>query len=77
MSQMRKDVFTGRWVIMAETDTVRPTDLAQVVVDMERLIEEIRRLQFACDEIAREYARLCNRCGKRKQCEMTGAAAND
>src|SRR5512135_643905 len=26
MSQMRKDVFTGRWVIMAETDTVRPTD---------------------------------------------------
>ena len=26
MSQMRKDVFTGRWVIMAETDTVRPMD---------------------------------------------------
>lgn len=26
MSQMRKDVFTGRWVIMAETTTVQPTD---------------------------------------------------
>lgn len=26
MSQMRKDVFTGRWVIMAETATVRPSD---------------------------------------------------
>ena len=26
MSQMRKDVFTGRWVIMAETDTVSPAD---------------------------------------------------
>lgn len=26
MSQMRKDIFTGRWVIMAETTTVRPTD---------------------------------------------------
>jgi len=26
MSQMRKDVFTGRWVIVAETDAVRPTD---------------------------------------------------
>ncbi len=26
MSQMRKDVFTGRWVIMAETTAVRPTD---------------------------------------------------
>jgi UDPglucose--hexose-1-phosphate uridylyltransferase len=26
MSQMRKDVFTGRWVIMAETTTVRPSD---------------------------------------------------
>lgn len=26
MSQMRKDVFTGRWVIMAELDTVSPGD---------------------------------------------------
>jgi len=26
MSQMRKDVFTGRWVIVADTATVRPTD---------------------------------------------------
>jgi len=26
MSQMRKDVFTGRWVIMAETTTVQPSD---------------------------------------------------
>jgi len=26
MSQMRKDVFTGSWVIMAETSTVRPSD---------------------------------------------------
>ena len=26
MSQMRKDVFTGRWVIMAETTAVRPSD---------------------------------------------------
>ena len=26
MTQMRKDVFTGRWVIMAETATVRPSD---------------------------------------------------
>ena len=26
MSQMRKDVFSGRWVIMAETTTVRPSD---------------------------------------------------
>ena len=26
MSQMRKDVFTGGWVIMAETDTVRPSE---------------------------------------------------
>ncbi|MBZ5680490.1 MAG: DUF4921 family protein [Acidobacteriia bacterium] len=26
MSQMRKDVFTGRWVITAETTTVRPSD---------------------------------------------------
>jgi len=26
VSQMRKDVFTGRWVIMAETTAVRPSD---------------------------------------------------
>lgn len=26
MSQMRKDVFTGRWVIVAETDAVQPSD---------------------------------------------------
>ena len=26
MSQIRKDVFTGRWVIMAETATVQPSD---------------------------------------------------
>ena len=26
MSQMRKDIFTGGWVIMAETNTVRPSD---------------------------------------------------
>ena len=26
MSQMRKDVFSGGWVIMAETDTVRPSE---------------------------------------------------
>jgi UDPglucose--hexose-1-phosphate uridylyltransferase len=26
MSQMRKDVFTGRWVIMDETTAVRPSD---------------------------------------------------
>ena len=26
MTQMRKDVFTGRWVITAETTTVRPSD---------------------------------------------------
>jgi len=26
MSQLRKDVFTGRWVIVAETDVVRPAD---------------------------------------------------
>jgi UDPglucose--hexose-1-phosphate uridylyltransferase len=26
MSQMRKDIFTGGWVIVAETDTVRPSD---------------------------------------------------
>jgi len=26
MSQMRKDVFTGRWVIVAETGAVQPTD---------------------------------------------------
>ena len=24
MSQFRKDVFTGRWVIVAETEVVRP-----------------------------------------------------
>jgi hypothetical protein len=24
MSQMRKDIFTGRWVIVAETDVVQP-----------------------------------------------------
>jgi len=27
MSQMRKDVFTRRWVIVAETMTVQPSDL--------------------------------------------------
>jgi UDPglucose--hexose-1-phosphate uridylyltransferase len=27
MSQMRKDIFTGRWVIVAETDTVHPSYL--------------------------------------------------
>jgi galactose-1-phosphate uridylyltransferase len=27
MSQMRKDVFTGRWVIVAEPDGVRPSEL--------------------------------------------------
>ena len=26
MSQMRKDVFTGSWVIVAETNTVTPLD---------------------------------------------------
>ena len=26
MSQLRKDVFTGRWVIVAQTDVVRPSD---------------------------------------------------
>jgi UDPglucose--hexose-1-phosphate uridylyltransferase len=26
MSQMRKDVFTGRWVIVAESDAVQPSD---------------------------------------------------
>jgi UDPglucose--hexose-1-phosphate uridylyltransferase len=26
MSQMRKDIFTGRWVIVAETDVVQPSD---------------------------------------------------
>lgn len=26
MSQFRKDVFTGRWVIVAEADTLRPSD---------------------------------------------------
>jgi len=26
MSQFRKDVFTGRWVIVAETEAVRPGD---------------------------------------------------
>jgi UDPglucose--hexose-1-phosphate uridylyltransferase len=26
MSQMRKDIFTGRWVIVEETATVRPSD---------------------------------------------------
>jgi len=26
MSQMRKDVFTGRWVIVAETDALQPSD---------------------------------------------------
>lgn len=26
MSQFRKDVFTGRWVIVAETEAVRPSD---------------------------------------------------
>ena len=26
MSQMRKDIFTGSWVIVAETNTVRPSD---------------------------------------------------
>ncbi len=26
MSQMRKDIFTGRWVIVAEGDTLRPSD---------------------------------------------------
>lgn len=25
MSQMRKDVFTGRWVIVADTNTVHPS----------------------------------------------------
>jgi len=26
MWQMRKDVFTGRWVIVSETDVVHPSD---------------------------------------------------
>ncbi len=26
MSQMRKDIFTSSWVIVAETNTVRPSD---------------------------------------------------
>ncbi len=28
MSQFRKDVFTGRWVIVAETEAARPCDLS-------------------------------------------------
>lgn len=35
MSQMRKDVFTGRWVIVAETDTIQPSSF--------------RFKSFACD----------------------------
>ena len=43
MSQMRKDVFTGRWVIMAETNTVRPTDFQfQAIHERRRLLPILR-----------------------------------
>ncbi len=41
MSQMRKDVFTGRWVIMAETTTVQPSDF-----HFKRFVRETRFCPF-------------------------------
>jgi len=41
MSQIRKDVFTGRWVIMAETTTVQPADF-----NFKRLVRETKFCPF-------------------------------
>ena len=41
MSQMRKDIFTGGWVIVAETDTVTPADF-----DFKRFTRETRFCPF-------------------------------
>jgi hypothetical protein len=67
----------NRWISL---NTPSPRDWqahesAQAVADIERLVREIQRLQFACDEIARQYARLCNSCERQKARDAKPASA--
>ena len=45
----------------------QPAEVASALADLERLLSEVHRLQHACDEITRQYARLCQGCAKQGQ----------
>lgn len=68
MTTEQIQTIRNRW-ISANTPHAREWsahESTQAVADIERLVREVQRLQFACDEIARQYARLCNSCDRQK-----------
>ena len=48
-----------RWLLRGQEATPAP-GLDEALAEIERLLCEIERLQICCQEITRQYARLCH-----------------
>ena len=48
----------------SRTQNALSAQVSQASFDIQRLVAEIERLQVSCDEITRQYARMCQRCTK-------------
>ena len=65
----------SRWLFPESAGGLFPPEKARAAMaDIQRLLDEVERLQASCDQITRQYARLCQRCGNGGQhvCRMAG-----
>jgi len=64
MTSDQLQAIRKQWLSPGQTDFWRslPPDISRAAADIQKLLAEVERLQASCDEITRQYARLCARC---------------
>ncbi len=70
MTDEQVDSIRARWGLIASRLSAEPK--TQAAADIQQLLAELERLQLACAEITRQYARMCERCANRQRgyCEL-------
>lgn len=71
MTDEQVNNIRARWVRFVNHSSAAPND-SQAAVDVQQLVAEVERLQLACFEITRQYARMCERCANKQHgyCEL-------
>jgi len=64
----------NRWLFASGTKSPDAPE-AEAAADIERLINEVQRLEASCSEITLQYARLCQRCSNSGHglCKIAGS----
>ena len=69
------ETIRKRWLSAWSAVPLSTDQRAQAAADIAQLLAEVERLQFSCDQITRQYARLCEGCAS-KHCTLASLPSN-